>query len=246
MNIKQFGLLTVLISTAFLVTGCIVIDLGGCSKKRVKGSGNIITEERNVPEFNTVKLKGLGNVALIRGARHSVEIRTDDNLMSLIETDVENGKLVISQGNYNLKPTTLDFNITAANLKGISISGSGNVTGESRFVSDEFLAKISGSGDMTLELEVVNLESQISGSGSVNLSGKTHNHDAAISGSGKINAFDMDAKNVSIKISGSGDCKVNATETLTAKISGSGDVYYRGQPQINSKISGSGSLESRN
>jgi hypothetical protein len=166
--------------------------------------------------------------------------------MSLIETDVDNGKLVISQGNYNLKPTTLDFNITVANLKGISISGSGNVTGESRFVSDEFFAKISGSGDMTLELEVANLESQISGSGSVNLSGKTHNHDAAISGSGKINAFDMDAKNVSIKISGSGDCKVNATETLTAKISGSGDVFYRGHPQINSKVSGSGSLESRN
>ena len=246
MNLKQFGLLAALISTAFLVTGCIVIDLGGCSKKSVKGSGNIITEERNVPEFNTVKLKGFGNVVLIKGERHSVEIRTDDNLVSLIETNVENGRLVISQGDYNLKPTTLDFNITVANLKGISISGSADVTGESRFVSDEFLAKISGSGDMTLELEVANLESKISGSGAMKFSGKTDSHDADISGSGKINAFDMDAKNVSIKISGSGDCKVNATETLTAKISGSGDVYYKGKPQINSKISGSGSLESRN
>jgi hypothetical protein len=69
MNIKEFGL--ALISIAFLVTGCIVIDLGGCSKKRVKGSGNVITEERIVPEFNTVQLKGLGNIVLIKGFRRN-------------------------------------------------------------------------------------------------------------------------------------------------------------------------------
>jgi hypothetical protein len=166
--------------------------------------------------------------------------------MPLIETDVENGKLVISQGNYNLKPTTLDFNITVANLKGIAISGSGDVIGKNRFVSDDFFAKISGAGDMALELDVTDLETAISGSGSLNLSGKADRHDAAISGSGKINAFDMQTKNVSLKVSGSGNCKVNATETLHTRISGSGDVAYKGRPRITSKISGSGSLESRN
>jgi hypothetical protein len=166
--------------------------------------------------------------------------------MPLIETDVQNDHLVISQGNYNLKPTTLEFNITVANLKGIAISGSGNVIGKSRFVSDDFYAKISGSGDMTLELDVADLETEISGSGSMNLSGETDHYEAAISGSGKINAFDMHTKNVSLKVSGSGNCKVNATETLHTRISGSGDVAYKGRPRITSKISGSGSLESRN
>ena len=166
--------------------------------------------------------------------------------MPLIETNVQNDQLVISQENYNLRPTTLEFNITVASLKGIAISGSGDVVGKSRFVSDDFYAKISGAGDMVLELDVADLETKISGSGSMNLSGKTDRHDAAISGSGKINAFDMHAKNVSLKVSGSGDCKVNATETLNARVSGSGDVFYKGQPRITSKISGSGSLESRN
>jgi hypothetical protein len=93
---------------------------------------------------------------------------------------------------------------------------------------------------------VANLETAISGSGSMNLSGKADHHDAKISGSGKINAFDMQVKSVSLKVSGSGDCKVNATETLNARVSGSGDVFYKGRPHITSKISGSGSLESRN
>ncbi|MBW2433215.1 MAG: DUF2807 domain-containing protein, partial [Deltaproteobacteria bacterium] len=181
-----------------------------------------------------------------QGQTHSIGIQTDANIMPLIETEVRADQLVISQGNYNLRPTTLEFNITVAHLKGIAISGSGEVIGKSCFVSEAFYAKISGSGDMALELDVKDLETEISGSGSMNLAGQTNRHYASISGSGKINALDMPAQNVSLKVSGSGDCKINATETLDARISGAGDVIYTGRPRITSKISGSGKLESQN
>jgi hypothetical protein len=228
------------------LSGCIVDDLNGFSKKTVKGSGKVVAEERRVSEFKTIKLKGIGRVVLTQGQTHSITIQTDDNIMPLIETGVQNDQLVISQGNYNLRPTTLDYHITVAHLKGIAISGSGEVIGKSCFVSDNFYAKISGSGDMALELDVTDLETTISGAGSLNLSGQTNRYDASISGSGKINAFDMHTQNVLLKVSGSGNCNVNATETLDVSISGSGDVIYTGRPRITSKISGSGSLESRN
>lgn len=246
MKIRLIPLLSISLLAAVIASGCIVVDLNGCSKETVKGSGDVVTEERQFAEFKTIKLKGSGRIVLTQGEQHSVTILTDDNIMPLIETEIQNDQLVISQENYNLRPTTLEFNISVANLKGIAISGSGDVIGKNRFVSDDFFAKISGAGDMVLELDVANLETAISGSGSMNLSGKADHHDAKISGSGKINAFDMQVKSVSLKVSGSGDCKVNATETLNARVSGSGDVFYKGRPHITSKISGSGSLESRN
>ena len=246
MKTRFINLVGILIFVTVTLSGCIVVDLNGCGKETVKGSGEVITEERQVAEFKTIKLKGIGRVVLSQGRQHSVTIRTDDNILPLIETDVQNDELIISEQNYDLRPTTLVFDITVANLEGIAISGSGKVIGKSRFVSDDFYADISGAGDMTLALEVTDLETKISGSGSMNLSGKANRHDAKISGSGKINAFDMHTKCVSLRVSGSGDCKVNATETLYAKISGSGDVFYKGHPRITSKISGSGSLESRN
>jgi hypothetical protein len=49
-------------------------------------------------------------------------------------------------------------------LKGIAILGSGDVIGKSRFISGDFFAKISGSGDMKLEVDVAELETTISGS----------------------------------------------------------------------------------
>jgi hypothetical protein len=246
MRRRFISLLGVSLLAAAFMTGCIVVDLNGCGKETVKGSGEVVTEERQVAEFKTVKLKGIGRVVLTQGQPHSIVIQTDDNILPLIETEVENEQLVISQGNFNLRPTVLDLHITVAQLEGIAVSGSGNIVGKSRFVAEDFFAKISGSGDMALELEVAQLETKISGSGSMNLSGKTDQHNASISGSGKINAFDLRTQNVSLQVSGSGDCKVNAAETLDAKISGSGDVLYTGHPRITSKISGSGTLASRN
>jgi hypothetical protein len=163
MKIRLLSLLSISLLAAVIVSGCIVVDLNGCGKETVKGSGEVVAEERRLSEFKTIKLKGVGRVVLTQGPNHSITIQTDDNIMPLIETEIQNDQLVISQGNYNLRPTTLNFNIMVAHLKGIAISGAGDVIGKSRFVSDDFAAKISGSGDMVLELDVAELETAISG-----------------------------------------------------------------------------------
>jgi hypothetical protein len=243
-DIIQF--LAISIVAVILTSGCIVIDLNGCGMKTVKGSGNLVTEDRSLSEFNQISLKGKGKVTLRKGDRHNFKIRTDDNVLPLIETEVRNGKLEISHSKWNLRPTTLDYYITVKDLRGVSIAGSGDINGKDRFVSDEFYTDVSGSGNILLDLEVDQLDSDISGSGSTLLSGKANSYHASITGSGKISAFDLEAKNASINITGSGDCRVNVSEKLRAKITGSGDVRYKGFPRITKKITGSGSVNGIN
>jgi hypothetical protein len=241
MKMKTLQLPALLTFIAFMTAGCIIVING----KSAQGSGNIITGEREVSEFNKVHLKGSGNVFLALGEKQTLKIKTDDNIMPLIKTDVSGKKLTISHGKHYLRPTVFEVFITVNNLEDVVISGSGNVRGQDRFMADAFYTEISGSGDVDLEVETGRLESRISGSGSIRLSGKAEDYTVSISGSGEINAFDVQAKTVSVKISGSGNCRVYVTESLDAKISGSGDVYYKGRPRINTKISGSGSLISR-
>ena len=241
MQTKTLSAILVLAVITLTITGCIIVFDG----KSVEGSGNIITDEREVSEFNKVHLKGSGNVFLSLGEKQSLIIKTDDNIMPLIKTDVSGKKLTISNGKHHLRPTVFEVFITVKNLEDVTISGSGDVRGNDRFVAEAFFAEISGSGDIDLEVETGMLESKISGSGTIHLSGKAEDYTVSISGSGEINAFDVQAKTVSVKISGSGNCRVYATESLDAKISGSGDVYYKGRPQINTRISGSGSIISK-
>ena len=172
MKFKQLCISTVCLLAAVLVSGCMVIDLNGCSAKKVKGSGNVVSESRPVAEFDRIHLKGAGKVFLTRGETPSIEIKTDDNILPVIKTEVTDRKLVISHKNYNPRPTTLNYFITVNDLKGIAVSGSADITSDSKLVSENFSADISGSGDMRLELEVENLDSDISGSGTMRFSGK--------------------------------------------------------------------------
>jgi hypothetical protein len=236
-------------TVAFLVMAIIVLTITGCivviNGKSVQGSGNIITQEREVAEFSKVQLKGSGKVILTPGETQSLEIKTDDNIMPLIETEVSGNRLTISHGNHRLRPTSFEVYITIRNLEGVGISGSGDITGMGRFETESLYAEISGSGDADLEVLTRFLETRISGSGAIDLSGKAEEFIVSVSGSGKLNAFDVDARHVSVRVSGSGNCRISVSESLDARISGSGDVYYRGQPRIDANISGSGTLKNR-
>ena len=247
MKIKLILLSTVWVLSGVFTSGCIVIDLNGCSAQSVKGSGNIIAESRQIPEFNQIRLEGQGKVALTQGNQSALEVTTDDNILPSIETEVKNGKLIIShEKGKNLRPTKLNYIITVKDLEGVSISGSGDINGNDEFNSDNFYADIAGSGDIAIKVSTNRLESNISGSGSIYLAGSTNSYDATITGSGDVDAFELRARDSSVVITGSGNCRISVADKLRAKITGSGDVLYKGYPEIDQTITGSGSVKDRN
>ena len=67
-----------------------------------------------------------------------------------------------------------------------------------------------------------------------------------VKGSGDVDAFDLQTRNSSVVITGSGNSRVSAADKLQAKITGSGDVLYKGHPQISQSITGSGKVKDRN
>lgn len=246
MNIKLFFRSFIGLLISVFAFGCIFIDGGGFTAERVHGSGTVISEERAVSVFDQIHLKGSGKVILTRGANQSVRVKTDDNIMPHIQTEVENGRLVISHERKNIRPTVLTIHITAANLEGVAISGSGDITGNEEFISDRFYADIAGSGDISVTVNAKHLESNISGSGSICLSGSANTYDATITGSGDVDAFDLQTRNSAVVITGSGNCRVSVSDKLQAKITGSGDVLYKGDPRISQAITGSGKVKIRN
>jgi hypothetical protein len=246
MGKKLFLRSIICLLTGVFVYGCIVIDGHSFRIETVTGSGTIISEEREVPVFNQISLKGSGKVILTKGENQNVQVNTDENIMPNIQTELKNGKLVISHERNNLRPTVLKFHITVANLEGVSISGSGDINGNDEFNSDNFYADIAGSGDIAIKVSANRLESNISGSGSIYLTGSTNSYDATITGSGDVDAFELRARDSSVVITGSGNCRISVSDKLQVKITGSGDVLYKGYPEIDQTITGSGSVKDRN
>jgi len=233
---RIFLVLTVLLAM-LTVTACSVI---------VTGSGDLVTESRQVSNFDRIVLSGSGEVIVMQGGSESLSIETDDNVMKYVEAEVENGalKLGFKPGVGITSYTRLVFYVGVDDLSSLAISGSGDIEAD-MLETDRLEVTISGSGDVQIgDLLASEVKAMISGSGEIDLAGKVVDQDVTISGSGKYRTGDMCSALVEVNVSGSGDATVCAMERLDANISGSGSVNYYGRPTINSFGGGSGDLNS--
>ena len=89
MGKKLFLRSIICLLTGVFVYGCIVIDGHSFRIETVTGSGTIISEEREVPIFNQISLKGSGKVILTKGENQNVRVNTDENIMPHIQTEVK-------------------------------------------------------------------------------------------------------------------------------------------------------------
>jgi hypothetical protein len=83
----------------------------------------------------------------------------------------------------------------------------------------------------------------IAGSGDFRAAGTATTVGVVIDGAGDVYCDKLQARNVAVRIRGSGDARVAASDELKVDIDGSGDVRYRGAPKITRQISGAGSVK---
>lgn len=229
-------ILTVLLLSAAILstTACVSVE----------GSGNVITETREVSGFSGIDLSGSGDVIITQGAEESLTIETDDNIMEDVKAEVDGDTLELGfkSGVRPLSPTRLVFRVSVTDLSRLSVSGSGDFESE-MIDTDSLEVKVSGSGTVNIaDLSTGKVEVDISGSGEVDLEGTADTQDINISGSGKYLAGDLLCGSVKVDISGSGEATVWAKEKLDANVSGSGSISYYGRPSVDSSSSGSGKI----
>ena len=231
-----------------LLTGLITLSCSAQWGKTIKGNGNNVTIERSTGDYDGIAVSGWFDVDLVSGNEGEITLQGEENLLEYIITEVKDGKLVIkTEKGVNLKSSNwkseIRITVPVESISSVSMSGSGDIVGKTKIKSDKFSTAMSGSGDITLDIDSNLISASMSGSGDITLSGKTTDFDATVSGSGDIEAYNLEADNVSATVSGSADIQVTAKKSIKARVSGSGDISYRGNPEkVDTKTSGSGDI----
>lgn len=209
-----------------LVVWLAVVSMAGCQWRGggERGSGVAKTEVREVAPFSKVALEGSLRAEITAGAAQHVELSGDDNLVPLMRTEVEGQQLRIAPKR-SIRPK----------LEMVAV------------IATPTLAAVSASGSTVIALRGVDSDAfdlTTSGSSKVTASGTAGRLAIHVSGSGFVDTRELHAKNVEVRISGSGEVEVYATDVLDVTISGSGRVRYAGSPRdVHKSISGSGSIE---
>ena len=209
-------------------------------------------QSRKVDPFNEISLRIGANVHLEQGEKQNLEIIAKPSTLDEIITEVKEGKLIIRFPNKNyfwstFQPGDITIHITIPDIKGLAVSGSGDIIAEDEIKTKTIDLAVSGSGNIHLStLTCERVVSTISGSGNIVLSGKMAAQDLSvnISGSGNFKGLDYSADDVTVKVSGSGNVGVEAKNNLYIRLAGSGNVTYKGEPMIDQSIAGSGSVRS--
>src|SRR5450432_756493 len=231
----------------------IVITLGSCRHywgKKVRGNGNITTEERSVSNFKNVEVGGQINVYVSQGSPASVKLEGDDNILKYVEVSQEGDRLIVkNKDGYDLQPSgDMKVYVTAPVYTEIETSGACDIIGQGKITNPEDLKlKVSGAGTIKMELDAPRLTAEISGSGSVHLKGDTKELEFDLSGVGSAHCYDLLAENTKVDISGAGSADVFASVRLDAHVSGVGSIHYKGNPpNVKQEVSGAGSISKEN
>lgn len=215
------------------------------NSKKIRGNGNLKTEERSLDGFRSVASYGSFEVYVSNGAQ-SVKIEAEENLLPYIETYTDGLTLHIqTKDNYSLRPgRKIKVFISSPLFEGITSYGSGNIIGQSKIVNSSKLElETNGSANIDMDVDAPEITTETKGSGDINLKGTTKSFEGGIYGSGNIKATDLKSNNTKIRIYGSGNANVLVDGNLDIVVAGSGDVNYKGNAQVSSSIAGSGRVK---
>ena len=136
----------------FIFAFIAVVTLSSCnfdiSLGQVDGNGNVVTEERSVADFTKVKGAAGIDVYLTEGTENKVTVEADENLMELIETEVEGGKLRIRAIQNIGRAKAKKVHVTYVNLSSIEASSGADVIGNSVIKSETLNLDTSSGADL--------------------------------------------------------------------------------------------------
>jgi hypothetical protein len=242
-SLRHVAVAVSVLACALPATQALASPLDWVANDKVQGSGNVKKQARELAHFTGVSLSLPANMELRIGNTESVSIETDDNLLPLIETVIENGTLKIrpTKRNSILHARTMKIVVVAKEVERLALGGSGSI--ESDALRGKKLSfDLGGSGSIRLKgVEGDAVAISVGGSGNFKSGGgKADSLSVSIGGSGDVDVGQVQTSDASVSVAGSGTAIVWASSGLSVTIAGSGDVNYYGDPKVSRSVVGSG------
>jgi len=189
------------------------------------GSGKRQTEKRSVANFTSISTEGAFEIEVVQGTPQSLEVEGDDNILTLITTEVSNNVLHIKNvRNYSTR-TPIAIRISAPALEGISASGAGRID-------------ISGLKNEKFALDV-------NGAPKISVSGETKVLEIETNGAANIDTHKLRADRAVVDSNGVSKVEVHAASELDVTVSGPSSVIYHGNPRVKQTVNGPGSVKKK-
>lgn len=211
---------------------------------RKKGSGTVTSAPIEVTPFSAIEVTHHFTVRVAIGSPESATLRVDDNLLDVVDVGVHDGTLRIGLPfGTEVTHATLEVDVIVPALERVTASGASQVRIEGRNASERVDLVLSGSSELTADLEVGRGHLELSGTSTASLSGAAGTLEVTVSGASHLYANELSVGDLTIDVSGASTADVAVSGRLSAGASGASMVRYAGSPDVErSTTSGASSV----
>uniref|UniRef100_UPI0040491080 head GIN domain-containing protein n=1 Tax=Flavobacterium sp. TaxID=239 RepID=UPI0040491080 len=220
-----------------LLTLLFIISFTSCKHNIIfgngeDGSGNVITEKRNITEtFTKISASTGVDVIIEQGAPTEIEVETDDNLMKYIITEVRNGTLIVKiDGNFD-SMSSANVRIKLETITGLETSSGASITSKNILNGTSIAIKSSSGSEIETDLEYENVSCESTSGSDIKVSGKTLQLETKSSSGSEINASNLAANEIYAQSTSGSSTTVKPIVLLDAKASSGSSIDYVQEPK---------------
>lgn len=203
----------------------LVLFLSGCGEEQFIGSENIISITRELDAFTAIEANNALRVNISQASIQQIEVIANDNLQRRIQTQVTDGRLVISLDAGSFQNATLIVNVQVPDLEQVQLN-------------DATLANISM---VTDQLDLV-----VKDASNVTLEGAVDVLNVNVDNAAMINGFSHTARVVNVTAKGASRLEITSQDELNGVVRDAARVLYKGNPDITITSSDAGRIINAN
>ncbi len=231
--------ITIAFIMALFLSSC-AFDIGFGPGKT--GNGNVVTDDRPITEEFTVVSASEGlDVFVTQSKDFEIKVEADENVIDLIATDINGGKLKI-HALKNIGRATKKIYVSLPEITGLYASSGADLVSNNVLRADKISLNASSGSDIKAELLVDEASADTSSGAGIRLSGEATTFKANASSGADIRAKGLNVKTCTANASSGAGISVNVSESLVADASSGADIRYSGEANLQAKKSVSGSV----
>jgi hypothetical protein len=223
---------------SFFIFSLVLIS---CKKENLcdclKGTGEIVKEKRTIADFNSLEVHKNIYVTITQDSVNSIEVEAGENLLSLIETEVREGQLYITNNNtcnwVRSYEKEIHVYVHVKNLANINSYSSKDINSTNTITSPVLYIHNYFNGNIFLDIATdESYTKQMGAGGDITITGQSDYNYVFDQGYGFVYLQNLQSNRALIWQKGTGDIHLNVRDKLDVRIDHFGNVYYSGNPEI--------------
>jgi hypothetical protein len=220
----------------FVSSGCMLCGSTGPGKRvTVAGSGDVVTREIDVADFERVEASDAFQIKVRQGASYRVVVRVDQALQGYLDVAKEGRtlKIGLKRGpRYDIRDAVQEAEVMMPALSGLHLSGASQAVVNGFSSTRDLDVHLTGASGLRGDVEAGDVAFHLSGASNVTLAGYARALTLAASGASQVHLAELTVEDAEVKVSGASTVTVNPSGRLDVRASGASHVYYVGDPTL--------------